>query len=289
MTNRLAVIGGTILERIEDLEILSKESIITPFGRPSDDITIAKIDDVELLFLARHGKGHNLLPSEVNYRANIYALKQLGATWCLSVSAVGSLAEEIAPGDLVLPDQFIDRTNGREQSFFGDGLVAHVAFADPVCPVLAKCAADAATKIDDAKVHKGGTYVCINGPSFSTRAESHLFRSWNASIIGMTNLPEARLAREAEIAYATLALVTDYDCWKDDREPVDTKTVIQFLSQLGQKAQKVLEPLALSLKDKTPSDMAAKALDSAFICDPREIDSQIKERLNPILARVLNN
>ena len=206
----IGVIGGSGLYEIEGLKNVREERLHTPFGEPSDSYIIGDLGETELVFLPRHGRGHRLMPSEMNYRANIHGMKQLGVQWIIAVSAVGSMRETIAPGQLVVPDQFFDRTKARIPTFFGDGIVAHVAFADPVCSHLRKLLVKAGKKVDTT-VHDGGIYICMEGPAFSTRAESHIYRSWGVDIIGMTNIPEAKLAREAEICYATLALVTDYD------------------------------------------------------------------------------
>lgn len=242
----LGVIGGSGLYDIAALSHVVSRRLSTPWGDPSDDIVEGTLDGVRVAFLPRHGRGHRYLPSEVNYRANIAALKMLGCPFVLSVSAVGSMKEEIAPGHLVVVDQFIDRTVGRERSFFGDGVVGHIPFADPVCPVLRPMVAEAA-KASGATVHDGGTYICIEGPQFSTRAESHLFRSWGVSVIGMTNLPEARLAREAGLSYASLALATDYDCWREGEEDVTVDAVVAVLKANVARAQEVVRGLATRL------------------------------------------
>jgi len=284
----LGIIGGTGLYELDGLEHVSTENVVTPFGEPSSEVTVGYLGDVKLLFIARHGAGHRILPSELNFRANIWALKKLGAEWCLSLSAVGSLKEECAPGDFVVPDQIIDRTNGRVQTFFGEGMVAHVAFADPFCPTLRELVGSAAEEVfsgADHKVHGGGTYLCINGPTFSTRAESNLFRSWGASIIGMTNMPEARLAREAELAYATLGLVTDYDCWRSPDADVDINDILSTMKENVVHAKQVVHVLAPLLTVSKPSALAAEALTHAIIT-PKELIPQAKrEQLAPILPR----
>ena len=216
----IGVIGGSGLYQMAGLEGVRRVEIKTPFGKPSDKLVRGRIGAVELVFLPRHGVGHRWLPTEVNFRANIFAMKKLGVERIISVSAVGSLSADIAPGHLLVPDQFIDRTSQRPSTFFGRGIVAHVSLADPFCPDLSRILSDAASAAG-ATVHKGGTYVCIEGPQFSTRAESHLYRSWGAHVIGMTNLQEAKLAREAEICFATLALATDYDCWNEKAGAVE--------------------------------------------------------------------
>ena len=238
MTQRetIGVIGGSGLYEISGLTDVRRERVDTPFGAPSDEYTRGTLGDVDLVFLPRHGRGHRILPSEINFRANVLGFKLLGAQSIISVSAVGSMKEEIRPGDLVLVDQFFDRTSGRASTFFGDGIVGHIPFADPICArlqerlhVAAQAAAAAAGK--GARVHKNGTYVVINGPQFSTRAESKIFRSWGVDVIGMTNLPEARLAREAGLHYATVALATDYDCWHDAEEDVSVQAVMAVVAQ----------------------------------------------------------
>ncbi|HJQ84385.1 MAG TPA: S-methyl-5'-thioadenosine phosphorylase, partial [Candidatus Binatia bacterium] len=225
----LGVFGGSGLYELPGLEAVERVALDTPFGRPSDEFVIGRLGGTRLVFLPRHGRGHRLLPTELNFRANVWGMKQLGAGWIVSVSAVGSLREEIAPGHVVVPDQFIDRTRQRASTFFGRGIVAHVPFADPLCPNLSRALADAA-RAEGATVHAGGVYVCMEGPQFSTRAESHLYRSWGGHVIGMTNLQEAKLAREAEICLATLALATDYDCWNTAHGDVEIEEVIRVLS-----------------------------------------------------------
>ncbi|MGH7895157.1 MAG: S-methyl-5'-thioadenosine phosphorylase, partial [Candidatus Binatia bacterium] len=235
----LGVIGGSGLYELPGLTDVEHRRVRTPFGDPSDEIVVGRLGGTRLAFLPRHGRGHRLLPSELPFRANLYALKTLGAEWVLAVSAVGSLREEIHPGHVVVPDQFIDRTRSRmaESTFFGRGIVAHVQFADPFCAPLSRALA-AAARGQGATVHEGGVYVCIEGPHFSTRAESHLYRSWGAHVIGMTNLQEAKLAREAEMSYATLALVTDYDCWHVSHASVTVEQIIRNLQKNAEAAHK---------------------------------------------------
>jgi len=226
----VGVIGGSGLYEMEGLSQVEEIAVDTPFGAPSDQIISGMLGDTRMLFVPRHGRGHRLTPSEVPYRANIWALKKLGAQWCISLSAVGSLKEDIVPGDVVIIDQFIDRTKNRASTFFGEGIVGHVPFGQPISPVLAGVL-EKASAAAGARVHVGGTYVCMEGPAFSTRAESFLYRSWGASVIGMTNLPEAKLAREAEIAYATIALATDYDCWHEGHDDVSVDAVVAMVKQ----------------------------------------------------------
>lgn len=242
----LGVIGGSGLYDIAGFSDVEAMSLSTPWGTPSDDIVVGTLAGTRTAFLPRHGKGHRFTPSEVNYRANVAALKQLGCRFVLSVSAVGSMQEQIEPGHLVVVDQFIDRTVGRARSFFGEGIVGHVGFADPVCPTLRAIVLDAA-KQTTTPTHDGGTYICIEGPQFSTRAESKLFRSWGVSVIGMTNLPEARLAREAGLGYATLALATDYDCWRDDEEAVSVEAVMAVMQKNIAAAKDVVRNVAAAL------------------------------------------
>lgn len=236
---RIGIIGGSGLYAMDGLSDLREQPVETPFGDPSDAVLLGSLDGEELAFLPRHGRGHRFNPSEVNYRANIWALKSLGVEWIISVSAVGSLREEVVPGHVVLIDQFIDRTKGRAATFFQDGVVGHVAFADPICETLRGLLREAAAGTD-ATVHDGGTYVCMEGPAFSTRAESHLYRSWGGRVIGMTNLPEAKLAREAGMSYATLAMATDYDCWHDGHDAVTVDAVIAVLKANVRLAQDII-------------------------------------------------
>ncbi len=282
MSAVLGVIGGSGLYQMPGLTSVEDVRVETPFGPPSDAIVRGHLGDTTLLFLPRHGRLHQHSPSKVNYRANIWALKSLGATHVLSVSAVGSLREEVAPGHVVVPDQFIDRTAGRVSTFFDDGVVAHVSMADPVCPKLAAALA-AAAKTTGATVHAGGTYVCIEGPRFSTRAESHLFRQWGATVIGMTNVPEAFLAREAELPYATMALSTDYDCWRPHEE-VDVNDILAVLHANVSRAQEVVRALASTLPDPTTSP-AAGALQYAVLTKPAALTPALRERYALLLGR----
>lgn len=279
----IGVIGGSGLYEMDGLDDVEEIAVSTPFGDPSDRFVSARLGDVRLLFLPRHGRGHRFTPSEVPYRANLWALKKLGADWCISVSAVGSLREEIVPGHVVIVDQFIDRTKDRPSTFFGDGIVGHVAFGDPVSPVLAAILADAAVEAG-ATVHRGGTYVCMEGPAFSTRAESNLYRSWGASVIGMTNLPEAKLAREAEIAYATLALATDYDCWHEGHDAVTVDAVIATLTANVNLARKTVKLAAGRVPDaKDP--LVDGACRHAVMTARDRIPKERLAALEPILGR----
>jgi 5'-methylthioadenosine phosphorylase len=278
----LGVIGGSGLYQMPGLTEVEDVRVDTPFGAPSDAIVRGRLGDTTLLFLPRHGRMHQHPPSRVNYRANIYALKALGATHVLSVSAVGSLREEVAPGHVVVPDQFIDRTAGRVSTFFDDGVVAHVSMADPVCPHLASALATV-TRATGATVHEGGTYVCIEGPRFSTRAESHLFRQWGATVIGMTNVPEAFLAREAELPYATMALSTDYDCWRD-HDHVEVNDILAVLHATVSRAQEVVRGLAAALPDPSRSP-AQGALQYAVLTKPQAINAALRDRFGLLLGK----
>ena len=281
----LGVIGGSGLYEMDSLTDTETVTVDTPYGPPSDDLVLGTLADRRMAFLPRHGCGHRILPSELNFRANIYALKQLGANVIISVSAVGSLREEIEPGHLVVPDQFIDRTCGRISTFFGDGVVAHVSFADPFCPVLSEVVAAAAAEVGGT-VHRGGTYVCMEGPMFSTRAESHLYRSWGGDIIGMTNLQEAKLAREAEICFATLAMATDYDCWRSDDEGVGIGDVLAVLSANADLAKNTVAAAAGSI-DADRTCGCRYALEHAVITDPATIPDRRREELAVVAGRVL--
>jgi len=280
---KLAIIGGTNLYEMEGLTDVEEVRNETPFGQPSDAITIGSLKGVRTAFLPRHGKGHRLMPTELPVRANIYALKSLGVEWIISISAVGSLMDDIHPLDIVVPNQLIDRTKSRVNTFFGDGLVAHVGFAEPYCPVLSQLLIQAARELG-AKVHPEGTYVVMEGPLFSTRAESFLYRSWGAHVIGMTALPEAKLAREAEICYSTLACVTDYDCWHETSEAVTIDMVIQNLQKNTEMARKILSKAVTYIPQKR-SCQCASALESAIITSPELIPPPLKEKLHLIIGK----
>ncbi|HLV21976.1 MAG TPA: S-methyl-5'-thioadenosine phosphorylase [Polyangiaceae bacterium] len=277
----LAVIGGSGIYQVQGLTGLREHRVETPYGAPSDVIVEGTLGETRLLFLPRHGRGHPLPPHAVNYRANVCALKRLGATHLLSLSAVGSMKESIAPGDVVVVDQYIDFTRRRASTFFDAGLVAHVSFADPVCPLLADAAARAA-RAAGAKVHAGGTYVCIEGPQFSTRAESQLYRGFGVSVIGMTALPEAKLAREAELPYATLALVTDYDCWHETEEVVSVEGVLEVLRKNSELGKRVVVELSAQLPDRERSP-AFQALRYATITAPEAITPEARATLSWLL------
>jgi 5'-methylthioadenosine phosphorylase len=281
----VGVIGGSGLYEIEGLERVEEIRVSTPFGDPSDAIVSGVLGPLRMLFLPRHGRGHRFLPSEVPYRANLWALKSLGAEWCISLSAVGSLKEEIVPGHVVIVDQFIDRTKARPSSFFGDGIVGHVAFGDPVSPVLAGVLA-AAARDAGATVHVGGTYVCMEGPAFSTRAESNLYRSWGASVVGMTNLPEARLAREAEIAYATVALATDYDCWHPGHDSVSVDAVVAVLQKNVALARRIIQIAAGRVPDAL-DPLVDGACRHAVMTARERIPRERLDALRPIVGKYL--
>ena len=286
----IAVIGGSGFYQIEGIQNLHERIVETPFGKPSDNIVCGELRGVPLFFLARHARTHTISPSEVNYRANIFALKSLGAAWCIAVSAVGSLREEIRPGDMLVPDQLIDRTRGRKSTFFEDGIVAHVGFADPYCPVLRSVLVESARAAGDSSifgVHDGGTYICMEGPAFSTRAESNMYRQLGGSVIGMTNLPEAKLAREAEIAYATLALITDYDCWRQDGDDVDVAKVIERLRIQTDHAKRIVARAIAGLANKSPSQIATQALKNAFLTRFEDVAPATIDRLEPLLRKYL--
>ena len=281
----LGVIGGSGLYELPGLEAVERVRVTTPFGDPSDEFVVGRLGNTRLVFLPRHGRGHRLLPTEVNFRANIYGMKTLGAEWIVAVSAVGSLREEIAPGHVVVPDQFIDRTRHRPDTFFGRGIVAHVGFADPVCPRLARVVAEAA-QAERAAVHVGRVYVCMEGPQFSTRAESHLYRSWGGDVIGMTNLQEAKLAREAEICFVTLALATDYDCWNAAHADVEIEDVLRVLSQNVDLARRTVVRVAAGLPTRTGCP-CPNALQHAIITERAAIPEAVRRELAPIVGRYL--
>lgn len=286
---KIGIIGGSGLYKMDALKDIEEMSIETPFGSPSDALIVGTLDQTPVAFLARHGRHHHLLPSELPFRANIYAMKSLGVEYLISASAVGSLKAEAKPLDMVIPDQFIDRTIHRLGTFFGDGVVAHVAFGDPICLKLANVLGDAVDSLDleNVNLHRGGTYVCMEGPAFSTKAESNLHRSWGASVIGMTNLPEAKLAREAEIAYATLALVTDYDCWHPDHDSVTVEMVIANLQRNSINAQKVIRETVKRLAENPPGSEAHSALKYAILTPKDQISSAAKEKLGLLLKKYL--
>jgi len=281
----IGVIGGSGLYHMAGLERVRAVEVKTPFGRPSDKLVRGRIGAAELVFLPRHGIGHRWLPTEVNFRANIFAMKKLGVERIISVSAVGSLRAEIAPGDLVIPDQFIDRTTQRPSTFFGKGIVAHVSLADPFCQALSRILAHAASSAG-ARVHESGTYLCMEGPQFSTRAESHMYRSWGAHVIGMTNLQEAKLAREAEICFGTLALATDYDCWNEHAGDVEIERVLVVLAHNVELAQKTIRRAVAALGEPRTCGCAS-ALKDAIITDTSRIPKKVRADLRPIIGKYL--
>ena len=281
----IGIIGGSGLYDIDGLRKVKELSVKTPFGLPSDKVLIGELDGSRIAFLSRHGRGHRINPSEINYRANIYALKSIGVSRVISVSAVGSMKESIKPGDVVLPDQFIDLTKRRVSTFFEGGIVAHVAFGDPVCPSLGAVLLDAARGIG-ATVHQGGVYLCIEGPQFSTKGESRLYRQWGASVIGMTNLPEAKLAREAELCYATLALATDYDCWHETEDAVTVESILTTLRQNVTLAKRLLRTAMTAVAD-VKSCSCHCALQDAIITAPDRMPASLRRKLALLMDRVV--
>ncbi len=284
----LGIIGGSGVYDLPGLENARSERVHTPWGEPSDELGFGELSGLPLVFLPRHGRGHRLGPSQINYRANIDAMKRAGVTDLISVSACGSFKEALKPGTFVLVDQFIDRTYAREKSFFGDGCVAHVSFADPVSPGLVE-KVEAATKAAKIPYQRGGTYLAMEGPQFSTRAESELYRSWGCDVIGMTNMPEAKLAREAEICYATVAMVTDYDCWHEEEDDVDIEALLKVLHDNVEKAKRMI----VNLCQKFPREHEAcplgsdRALDTAIITPPEARDPDLMRKLDAVAARIL--
>jgi 5'-methylthioadenosine phosphorylase len=283
----IGVIGGSGLYDMEGLSVREERRIQTPFGDPSDAFVLGELEGRSVAFLARHGRGHRLLPTELPFRANLYGMKLLGVERILSVSAVGSMKLEYQPTHIVVPDQFFDHTRHRAGTFFGNGLVAHVSMADPVCAETSAVAALAA-RAAGATVHHGGTYLCMEGPQFSTRAESNVYRSWGMDVIGMTNLQEARLAREAEICYATLAMVTDYDCWHEEEEAVHAATILEVLRQNVATAQRVVAELVKRLPARAADHPCANALAGALVTDPAIVPEQTLKNLEPIAGRYLS-
>ena len=282
---RIGLLGGSGIYDLSGLEDAQEQALHTPFGEPSGAFVTGRLDGVPIAFLARHGEGHRLTPSEINYRANICGFKLLGCDALLSASAVGSLKEEHAPRQAVIPDQFIDRTRKREDSFFGEGVVGHVTFAHPVCPAAARTL-ERAARASGLGVRLGGTYLCMEGPAFSTRAESLLYRSWGADVIGMTNLTEAKLAREAEICYASLALVTDYDAWREATEPVSVETILAILRENAAAARRTLRQ-AVGRLDPGRDCGCRSAMQNAVLTDRNAISPEASRRLEPIVGRYL--
>ena len=282
----IGIIGGSGLYEMQGLQVLEERTVKTPFGDPSDPYVIGEIDGTRVAFLSRHGRGHRLMPSELNYRANIFGFKLLGVHTILSASAVGSMKESYHPTDIVFPHQFIDRTRHRPDTFFGDGIVAHVAFADPICAGVSFLMGEAA-RAAGATAHMGGVYVCMEGPQFSTRAESHLYRSWNADVIGMTNLQEAKLAREAEICYATMALVTDYDCWHESHDDVNIEQILEYLRANATMATTILRNSIPRAAARKRDCACVDALKFAILTDPAVIPETTKLHLAPIIGRYI--
>jgi len=280
---KIGVIGGSGLYSMPGFTEHNEVAMDTPFGKPSDNYIVGQLEGKEVAFLARHGRGHRISPSELNFRANIYGMKSLGVERIVSLSAVGSLKEEHRPLDFVVPDQFVDRTRGRISTFFGDGLVAHVSFADPVCPQLASTVGDACNTAG-VNVKKGGTYICMEGPMFSTKAESNLYRSWGMDVIGMTNLQEAKLAREAEICYVTVAMVTDYDCWHPEHEAVEVTDIIRVLTQNAANAARVVAHAVRNMPDARACKCGS-ALRHALITDKSLVPPDTIRKLEPIVGK----
>ncbi|MBS0171620.1 MAG: S-methyl-5'-thioadenosine phosphorylase [Nitrospira sp.] len=278
----IGIIGGSGLYHIEGLQRIREVRVRTPFGVPSDAVVLGQLGGVRVAFLSRHGRGHRVNPGSINYRANIYALKSLGVRQVISVSAVGSMKEDIHPGDVVLPDQFIDLTKRRVSTFFDDGIVAHVGFGEPVCAFLAEALAQAGRRAG-ARLHRGGTYVCMEGPQFSTKAESRLYRQWGVDVIGMTNMPEAKLAREAELCYATVALATDYDCWHETEEAVTVEAILATLHKNVALAKQMLQTVVPTLAaDRVCA--CQQALGNAIVTAPAHMPAAAKRKLNLLIA-----
>ncbi|MGH9823450.1 MAG: S-methyl-5'-thioadenosine phosphorylase [Blastocatellia bacterium] len=287
---KIGVIGGSGIYRMEALRDVEEVSVETPFGEPSDKFIVGTLEGVRVAFLPRHGRSHTLIPTEIPFRANIYAMKLLGVERILSASAVGSLKEELKPMDIVLPDQFFDRTRQRCSTFFGDGVVAHVSFADPVCKTLCDVLEDTANSaLNGIKLHRGGTYICMEGPAFSTRAESEIYRSWGMSVIGMTNLQEAKLAREAEICYATIALVTDYDCWHTEHDSVTVEMIIDYLNRNAENAQKLIAGTVAKLAGIEGDCKCRHSLRHAIITAADKIEPEARHRLEAIIGKYVHS
>ena len=291
MHTAVGVIGGSGLYALDGISDIREYYPTTPFGRPSGPLLLGKLDDVRIAFLARHGQGHRITPSDINYRANIFALKQVGVEWVFSVSAVGSMKEDIQPGQVVIPDQIFDHTRHRTNTFFGgsvaSGVVAHVAFADPMCPVLAHQLADVCEE-QGIVVHRGGIYLCIEGPQFSSKAESFIYRRWGIDVIGMTNAPEAKLAREAEMCYSTIAMVTDYDCWHETHESVTVEAILEIVHRNAESAKRIIRAALVSL----PMDRncpCESALKTALVTPKHMVPLTTRRRLAPLLARYMGS
>jgi 5'-methylthioadenosine phosphorylase len=283
---KIGIIGGSGLYQMPELMNVREVTVETPFGKPSDVFIVGELDGVEVAFLPRHGRGHKLLPTELPFRANIYALKLLGVEYILSVSAVGSLQKQYKPTDMLVPDQFFDRTRARasESTFFGEGIVGHVTFADPVCDELGDILEQSCTAVG-VNVHRGGTYICMEGPAFSTKAESNVYRQWGMDVIGMTNLQEAKLAREAEIAYATLALVTDYDCWYEEHDSVTVEMVIEYLNKNVRNAQLILRDAVKRVAEKKTPNQYRDAIKNAIFTSPDLWPETTFKKLEAIIGK----
>jgi 5'-methylthioadenosine phosphorylase len=284
-TIRIGVIGGSGLYEMEGLTSVKSVKLLTPFGKPSDDYLVGTLFGKRIAFLPRHGRGHRIMPSDINYRANIYGMKKLGVERIISVSAVGSMREEIKPGDIVIPDQFYDHTKQRRNTFFGNGIVAHVGMADPVCPGLSNILVQAGAAVG-AVVHRGGTYLCMEGPQFSSRAESLIYRKWDVDIIGMTNATEAKLAREAEICYSTIALATDYDCWHHSEEAVTVEAVLAVMKKNIETSKSMIRRAVQELPEGC-SCSCKEALKSTIMTPEKLIPAKIKKELSPIIGKYM--
>ena len=283
---KIGIIGGSGLYQMDGLSDVREVSLDTPFGKPSDNYILGTLEGQSVAFLARHGRGHKLQPSELPFRANIYGMKLLGVERIISASAVGSLQEQYAPTDILIPDQFFDRTRGRISTFFGEGIVAHITFAHPVCDALCDALEEAgATATSDIKIHRGGTYCCMEGPAFSTLAESRLYRSWGMDVIGMTNVQVAKLAREAEICYSTMALVTDYDCWHPDHDDVTVEMVIEYLNKNSKNAQQLIREAVRLVYSRERTCKCSSALKHAVLTQPGAVTAEAKQRLAAIVGK----
>ncbi|MCS6873375.1 MAG: S-methyl-5'-thioadenosine phosphorylase [Pyrinomonadaceae bacterium] len=284
---KIGIIGGSGLYNMAELKDVQEIHLATPFGKPSDAFIVGSLEGIRVAFLPRHGRGHRLLPTEIPFRANIYAMKLLGVDFIFSVSAVGSLQEKYAPTDFVIPDQFFDRTRARteESTFFGNGIVAHITFSHPVCPQLCDILEQACKRVEGLRVHRGGTYLCMEGPAFSTKAESNVYRQLGMDVIGMTNLQEAKLAREAEIAYATLALVTDYDCWHESHDSVTVEMVIEYLNKNVRNAQLVLKEAIKLVEEKKLKNPYIGATRRAILTSPEYWNTETAKKLEAIIGK----
>lgn len=283
----IGIIGGSGIYEFDDLEDIEEIEVKTPFGSPSDKIITGRINNLGVAFLPRHGKGHTIIPSQVNYRANIFAFKKLGINKIIGVSAVGSMKEHLAPGDLVIVDQYFDRTKTRSSTFFGNGLVAHIGFDQPVCENLTELIGNK-SRDKDIQMHKGGTYLCIEGPQFSTYAESRIYRSWDVDVIGMTAIPEVKLAREAEMCYSTMAFITDYDCWKEDHDAVTAEMVTNQVKENSRNAKAILKDVFLELSKGDYGECSCRnALETSIMTSPEKIDPDMREKLDLLVGKYL--